>query len=51
MVYEKGVASLTDTVALPVRLNIYSPPPPPPRLKKEGHIALHISVGQYVSIP
>ena len=28
--------------------HFYAPPPP---LKKEGHIALHMSVGRYVGIP
>ena len=30
-----------------IRSYIYAPPP----LKKEGHIALHMSVGRYVGIP
>ena len=25
--------------------------PPPPLSKKEGHIALHMSAGQYVGLP
>ena len=32
------------------KINYYYAPPPPP-LKKEYHIALHMSVGRYVDIP